>query len=625
MPHLPQHNLIELPQRIQLLAYKLQSGFGNCCVVHGLKGSGKTNFVTQFVQAQKQHYAYTLWCNGANGLAQSLQQNTALHNWLGLDQNVFDLLPQALEKLALQQGQGLLVIDNANSVINKELLYALSRLQDCSVILVSNQWVEGVKNFSFDPFTAQECKALFEKTAGFAINSATPLQQQALGNPLAINMLASYCHQHKKSLPTALSFMAYSKYVQKPFDAQNATNGALKAFLTELLRHFNLNAQEQAVLEALCTLPNTSIHKSVLCQIMGLDQNKLEPTLLGLMAKGIVSGSANTIYCSTIVQKAWLGVQMAQAGRLEALAKNLIKLTEAETADQALKNYKWLAYVKPFVEKCQGHIGPALIPLLFNADNLCFRKAQYEAGHGYMGLAMQLAKQHLEPGHEQYVLTLYHYGTSLNKTGHLQQAKEQLLLIYNNPVWLQKLTKTKQLSFYASLTSVYYELGLIEDSNLILDVGLQKAEEWQIDAPIVNELRHTYALKISAQGQHEEAIALMQQILEKEKGWYGEEHITVSYRYCKLGVVYRNAGRYAEAVECLNKSVATNVKLLGQYHTFTGYHYHTRGTVHKASGNYVKALQDFEMAYNIRTKLLGKDHFRTQRTHKLLMELRAQQ
>ncbi|HKX27680.1 MAG TPA: tetratricopeptide repeat protein [Blastocatellia bacterium] len=115
-------------------------------------------------------------------------------------------------------------------------------------------------------------------------------------------------------------------------------------------------------------------------------------------------------------------------------------------------------------------------------------------------------------------------------------------------------------------------------------------------------------LKLQRMGRFDEAIPLVERVLEIRKKILGPEHREVALAYSRLAVLYSIKGDFAKAEPLFQQARVIAEKALGPDHPEVAAALANLGILYVERGDYAKAEPLYQRALNIRERALGPDH-----------------
>jgi CHAT domain-containing protein/Tfp pilus assembly protein PilF len=109
-------------------------------------------------------------------------------------------------------------------------------------------------------------------------------------------------------------------------------------------------------------------------------------------------------------------------------------------------------------------------------------------------------------------------------------------------------------------------------------------------------------------GQYDNALPLLEQMVEVATRTYGPGHPYVADSLFSLGEVYKKKGDYARAVSLLERALAIREQALGRDHAHVATTLHSLAELYRQQGDYQRSRQTFERALAIREQAFGREH-----------------
>ena len=124
------------------------------------------------------------------------------------------------------------------------------------------------------------------------------------------------------------------------------------------------------------------------------------------------------------------------------------------------------------------------------------------------------------------------------------------------------------------------------------------------------------------QGKLDLALEYYAKALEISIAALGEKHPSVGDTYGNMAGVYQLQGKLDLALEYYAKALEISIATLGEKHPSVGETLENIGLVHYSSQDYSAALPLFEKTLEIRLQFLGESHSQTQKTQRLVAEMK---
>jgi CHAT domain-containing protein/Tfp pilus assembly protein PilF len=115
-------------------------------------------------------------------------------------------------------------------------------------------------------------------------------------------------------------------------------------------------------------------------------------------------------------------------------------------------------------------------------------------------------------------------------------------------------------------------------------------------------------LKLLGAGKYEEALPLLESVLEIRERVLGPEHRDVAEALTVLGALYFYKGEYAKTESLYQRALAIIEKVLGPEHPIVAASLNNLAIVYQQKGEYAKTEPLYQRALAIREKVLGPEH-----------------
>ena len=108
--------------------------------------------------------------------------------------------------------------------------------------------------------------------------------------------------------------------------------------------------------------------------------------------------------------------------------------------------------------------------------------------------------------------------------------------------------------------------------------------------------------------KYDEAMSIVQEKLELDKGLFGERHPDVATGYNNIGGVYYRQGNYPVALEYYAKSLDIRLAIFGERHPDVATCCNNIGLAYFSQGNYSAALEHYTKSLDIRLAIFDERH-----------------
>ncbi|MEM7585469.1 MAG: serine/threonine-protein kinase [Acidobacteriota bacterium] len=163
-----------------------------------------------------------------------------------------------------------------------------------------------------------------------------------------------------------------------------------------------------------------------------------------------------------------------------------------------------------------------------------------------------------------------------------------------------------------NLASVLGHVDRNEEAEALLQDVLARnrviyGDEHYLVANAMNNLARVY----QQLGKRDEAEMMHREVLDMRRRLQGNEHSDVAVALANLGVVMRQKGQYQEAEALYREALAINQRVLGPDHPTVGIEHHNLGVMLRRAGRPTEAEPEIRRAIEIFLGALGEDHLRT--------------
>ena len=155
------------------------------------------------------------------------------------------------------------------------------------------------------------------------------------------------------------------------------------------------------------------------------------------------------------------------------------------------------------------------------------------------------------------------------------------------------------------LGEIHFALGNYHQA---LECLKQSTEQYELneDTTEVNLNKEAIADIYIAQGEYQNALQYLQQVLDSRLKEFDETHPDVIAAFKQIAQCYSNLEQYTQAIEYYEKLRKIYIKSHSQYDIDMASNYTSLGTCHKVTGQYELALQYYQAALIISQKIEDK-------------------
>ncbi len=300
-----------------------------------------------------------------------------------------------------------------------------------------------------------------------------------------------------------------------------------------------------------------------------------------------------------------------EEAKRSSLNQQVIELCQAGKFNEAVP------IAQEFLELCEKRFGPDHPE---TADALCNLGEVYRSLRDYVR-AEPLLKRALEI--DEKALGLDHPDTAwlLNNLGELYRAtgdyaKAEPLLKCALEIDEKTLGPDHPDTATArdNLAALYYSMGDRGKAEALLQPALKIREE--SPGPENDDLAKISSLgkqvtELSQGGKYDDAIPILQQILELAEKKLGPNHLGTATALSALAELYSLKSDYAKAEPLLKRALKINEKERGPDHPDTATALNSLAVLYRSLRDYAKAEPLFHRALQIREKALGPNHSNT--------------
>ena len=126
------------------------------------------------------------------------------------------------------------------------------------------------------------------------------------------------------------------------------------------------------------------------------------------------------------------------------------------------------------------------------------------------------------------------------------------------------------------------------------------------------------AILLRQEADFDGAIELYEEIVEKNRRFFGDRTRRVAAPLYNLGIALLNADRLEEAASAMEEALSINLELFGEQHSSVARVYHGTALVLRMQERYPEARESAEKAFRIHRAIYGDDH-KTVLNHRLLI------
>ncbi len=300
-----------------------------------------------------------------------------------------------------------------------------------------------------------------------------------------------------------------------------------------------------------------------------------------------------------------------EEAKRSSLNQQVIELCQAGKFNEAVP------IAQEFLELCEKRFGPDHPE---TADALCNLGEVYRSLRDYVRAepllkrALKIDEKALGLDHPDTAWALNNLGELYRATGDYVKAEPLLkcaLEIDEKTIGPDHPDTATALN---NLAALYYSMGDRGKAEALLQPALKIREE--SPGPEHDDLAKISSLgkqvtELSQRGKYDDAIPILQQILELAEKKLGPNHLGTATALSALAELYSLKSDYAKAEPLLKRALKINEKERGPDHPDTATALNSLAVLYRSLRDYAKAEPLFHRALQIREKALGPNHSNT--------------
>lgn len=166
-----------------------------------------------------------------------------------------------------------------------------------------------------------------------------------------------------------------------------------------------------------------------------------------------------------------------------------------------------------------------------------------------------------------------------------------------------------------SLAGVMQFLQRLDEAETAQREALAIYEEVEAEGSLVRlDARHTLALLLYSRGQADEAVPMMEAVVEETRDIYGGDHSNLATALSNQGVVVFGAGRPDDAQEAFEEALAMRRRILPADHPDIANSLQSLGVMALRAGRLAESEAYLREALDLRRRAVGEEHPRVAST-----------
>jgi len=300
-----------------------------------------------------------------------------------------------------------------------------------------------------------------------------------------------------------------------------------------------------------------------------------------------------------------------EEAKRSSLNQQVIELCQAGKFNEAVP------IAQEFLELCEKRFGPDHPE---TADALCNLGEVYRSLRDYVRAepllkrALEIDKKALGLDHPDTAWLLNNLGELYRATGDYAKAEPLLKCALEIDEKTLGPDHPDTATARDNLAALYYSMGDRGKAEALLQPALKIREE--SPGPENDDLAKISSLgkqvtELSQGGKYDDAIPILQQILELAEKKLGPNHLGTATALSALAELYSLKSDYAKAEPLLKRALKINEKERGPDHPDTATALNSLAVLYRSLRDYAKAEPLFHRALQIREKALGPNHSNT--------------
>ena len=595
---------------------------GKICVVSGIGGVGKTEFIKTYLQEHRDTFGRVGWFEYRNSFRDTLLTvlGLVLHSSAPTDDSLarYNEIMGMLRQL---KSEDLIVFDNVSKVESAEDIDDILALP-CKVIFTTRDTFDEDRNrllvYDINFLNVEACEALFshyrgEETTKEERPSLLEVIRLSGQHTLALELMAKTCAAAGLTVRDLLERLNKDGFNLDGIREEVRREGGResKRFLEHMLKLYDIADIKALGMEAEWLLANLSVlllqdfDIKVLVEWLELPDRVL---LNRLNERGWIRISRDKVTMHAAIAEIIRAVLKPDSERCGMLIEAIRRSINYSQTDVMIYQALYLHCAESVIRYMDGET--------INVADLCAAVGFVEKAQGYYSGAL-LNFQRTTAIREK-VLGKEHLDTAIayNNLASIYQ----ILGDYNNSLtfYLKSIAiREKVLGkenantniAYNNLASFYQDRGDYKNALKFYQKARSTFEqtlgrEHPRTAMVYNNLGNLYYIK----GDYKNALKYILDAIHIREIALGREHPDTAGSYGNLGIVYLDLGDYKNALAYLKKAVTIQEKVLGIEHRETATAYNNLADLYQVQGDYEKAIEYHLRSLAIRKRVLGMDH-----------------
>lgn len=598
-------------------------------VLKGIGGIGKTTIVREYVRKNHTSFLSIIWIRISDisggllgNVVSTFGNDEILFSNLRLEFNPkvdveirFSKVINALQNL---KGPNLLIIDNANSSIEKNI-HKLPKGQNWQTLISSRQKIRNIPTIEIGQLTLNSAVELFKIHfyGRFNLTELKELIKYVGCHPLSIEMVAKVLDINN-SLKIVDAFELIkrgnlnSSELNFPIGVLHNLNGEeveIYQYLISLFDISSLNKNEKDLLTVFSYLPSRPIEGETLRRMLCLEKEDSLVywiTINSLSVKGFLTRIKSTYSCHSLIQEVSRFVLNLEITSIDSVLKFLIDHLSNDAGYDVSLGKKWLEFTEVLLSRIQS---PNYLSVKLRnqfgwylKDFAEFEKAIIEL-EKCLKSAVSLGFPELECSIRNNLGVAYHL------SGNLAKAQENLTISLRS--WIQfhgsqhpEISLTKD-----NLAKVLHDLGEFNKAKEMMLEALEfDLKTFGLSHPKVALRKNNLGFIHYGLGEFELAKLNFEAALKSHLENLGTDHHEVATSRGNLGATYFRLDDLTKAKHYLKLALKSDINNFGEYHPNVAIRLYHLGNLALAENKQTKALGFFKQSLKIRNKIFGKDH-----------------
>jgi len=585
----------------------------NLLVLSGsMQGVGKSLLAQRYFAQNKEkfdHYGYvTIHNNFRQSFSDALKD--ALDLKLEYLENRFI---ESINKLSQLNGRILLIIDNSKEpAIAQDRLNLILSLtnKNFKILLVSQEPIENLRNYSVNPLDTQSSVELF-------------LHYYPTKNIKKVQTIVEYCNRHTLFI-VLFAKMLFAQNIELDSVLTMFRKGELQALKTKdsvknihhnlnlLLKQNPLEYKYQLLLKRLVLLPSKEINTKLLSTILSKEDDHVEEKMEYLATLGLLNRQGGHYQMNAIVREFIQNYQTPTIEEATIVINFFTQLIhnshDKETIQKAKEYFIYLKEIELYVTKFP--VKNVIIQnFLGSLGNIYYHLKEYHKASDTVqkSLEMQEASKSTNP-----LLLAQNY----NDLGLIYKSTKD----YGRAVMYLKKGLDLRLKVlnekHLDLSFSYNNIGLVHYLNSNYDEALKFFDK----ALTIKELHlskynmdrsniyNNVALTYQALHEHKKAMLYFEKAIKVREHLLGKEHPDTAQLYSNLGVLYQDMHNYSKALQLIRASISINDHYYGSNHKSNITNFNKLAMLYIHRGHNEEAQRYFERVVEIKRSIVVPYH-----------------